>query len=441
MKRRSIFDEIALKDVISFVVDNRGKTVPVEDSGIPLIATANISNSELYPSVDTDRYVSEEIYSNWFRSHPQVDDVILTNKGSKNGEVCLVPNPVEFCIAQDMVALRANKKIIHPKYLLASLRSSLVQKRIKLLNVDAVIPHFKKSDFDKLFIPLPSLDVQEFIGQIYFDISLRIELNRKNNETLEGIAKAIFKSWFIDFDPVRAKAEGRSTGLPDEISSLFSDSFDDSELGEIPRGWTVSEIGNVVECLGGGTPSTKETTFWKNGTNFWATPKDLSSLAEPFLLDTAKKITIDGVRKISSGVLPVGTVLLSSRAPVGYVAVTRIPVSVNQGFIALKPSGNLSTEYLLNWTLANVQQFKDRASGTTFPEISKKSFRPIPILIPKKEVLRNFTSQTSSIYERIVSSMKETAILISLRDAFLPKLISGELRVPDAEKILEEVGI
>ncbi len=351
------------------------------------------------------------------------------------GDIKLSP---EKCSITNLSIVISPDEKIDKKYLYWLLRNSDTYS----LRTGSAQPQITIADLERFSVEYHgSILHQKAIAHILGTLDERVELNKKTNETLEEIAKALFKSWFIDFDPVRAKAEGRSTGLPHEINELFPDSFENSELGEIPRGWTVSEIGNVVECLGGGTPSTKETAFWENGTNFWATPKDLSSLAEPFLLDTAKKITIAGVRKISSGVLPIGTVLLSSRAPVGYVAVARVPVSVNQGFIALKPSGTVSTEYLLNWTLANVQQFKDRASGTTFAEISKKSFRPIPILIPKEEVLRNFTSQTSSIYERVVSSMKETAILISLRNALLPKLISGDLRVPDAEKMLEEVGL
>jgi type I restriction enzyme S subunit len=279
------------------------------------------------------------------------------------------------------------------------------------------------------------------IAYILGTLDDKIELNRKTNETLEAMAKALFKSWFVDFDPVRAKAEGRPTGLPAEISDLFPDSFEDSELGEIPSGWRVAPVGDVVECVGGSTPSTNEIEYWDGGEYFWATPKDLSSLSEPFLLDTAKKITADGVQRISSGILPVGTILLSSRAPVGYVAAACVPVSINQGFIALKSNGLMSSAYLLNWCLSNVQQFKDRASGTTFAEISKAAFRPIPLLVPSEQVARLFSDKAQTLYERVVSTMRQSTLLAATRDALLPKLISGEIRIPDAEKMLEEVGI
>ncbi|MCX5955833.1 MAG: restriction endonuclease subunit S [Cyanobacteria bacterium] len=292
-----------------------------------------------------------------------------------------------------------------------------------------------------LVFPLPTREEQTLITDFMIALDDKIELNRKTNETLEAMAKALFKSWFVDFDPVRAKAEGRPTGLPAVISDLFPDSFEDSELGDIPSGWRVAPVGDVVECVGGSTPSTNEPKYWDGGEYFWATPKDLSSLSEPFLLDTAKKITADGVQRISSGILPVGTVLLSSRAPVGYVSAACVPVSINQGFIALKSNGLMSSAYLLNWCLSNVQQFKDRASGTTFAEISKAAFRPIPLLVPREEVAKSFSDKAHTLYERVVSNMRQSTLLASTRDALLPKLISGEIRIPDAEKMLEEVGI
>ena len=134
----SNINEISLADSLEFVVDNRGKTVPTSETGIALIATNCISNEHLYPQKLNLRYISQEIFANWFRSHPKSGDIILTNKGSNNGEVCLVPKNIDFCIAQDMVAVRADKKKVDPLYLFAALRSNIVQRRIKYLNVDAV---------------------------------------------------------------------------------------------------------------------------------------------------------------------------------------------------------------------------------------------------------------------------------------------------------------
>ena len=144
----SEWGKIPLSRTTKFVVDNRGKTAPTDDNGIPLIATNCVNNTNLYPSHENLRYVSQETYDTWFRSHPQPGDILLTLKGSQNGAVCLVPNPVGFVIAQDMVALRIDENIIDPLFLFAALRSPDVQSQIKNLDVSGVIPHLKKSDFD-----------------------------------------------------------------------------------------------------------------------------------------------------------------------------------------------------------------------------------------------------------------------------------------------------
>jgi type I restriction enzyme S subunit len=149
-----------------------------------------------------------------------------------------------------MVAIRADQDKVYPKYLFAALRSPVVQARIGQMHVGTLIPHFKKGDFDKLRIPLPSKDAQVFIGDAYFDFSAKIDLNRRTSETLEGIAKALFKSWFVDFDPVRAKSQGQTDNLPDGLSLLFPDSFGDDGL---PSGWGTEPLGallrNVVERI------------------------------------------------------------------------------------------------------------------------------------------------------------------------------------------------
>jgi type I restriction enzyme S subunit len=155
-----------LPELISYVVDNRGRTAPTASSGIPLIATNCISNGSLYPEYKNLRYVSQETYDTWFRGHPRPGDIIFVNKGTP-GLVCMVPDPVDFCFAQDMVALRPNTQVVDGKYLLAALRSPHFAEQVEAFSVGTTIPHLKKSDFPKLIIPLPPRKEQEFIGNIY----------------------------------------------------------------------------------------------------------------------------------------------------------------------------------------------------------------------------------------------------------------------------------
>ena len=364
------------------------------------------------------------------------DDIVMIRYGSQTAGK--VVRGLSGVLANNMFKVNLNVDFISKKYLFLCLSENKVYQYLRNAQASSTMPAINFGIMDSIEIRYPPLPYQKAIAHILDTLDAKIETNQKMNHTLEDIAKGLFKSWFIDFDPVKAKTEGRSTGLYDEISNLFPDSFIASDLGEIPDKWSIEEIGSICECVGGGTPSTKEPLFWENGTNFWATPKDLSDLEKPFLLETSKKITDLGIQKISSRVLPIGSVLISSRAPVGYVAVAEVPLSINQGFIAIKPSEILSKEYLLNWAQANVEKFKNRASGTTFAEISKQSFRPIKILLPDEIVMRAFSDFTKIIYKRIISSMKEIKNLVDMKNILLPRLISGEIRISDAEKMIEK---
>lgn len=288
---------------------------------------------------------------------------------------------------------------------------------------------------DHLIIPIPPLPEQRAIAHVLGTLDDRIELNRQMNETLEEMARALFKSWFVDFDPVRAKMEGRwrrgqsLPGMPAELYDLFPDEMVSSELGEIPEGWEVSEIGREVEVVGGSTPSTKELAFWEDGDIHWATPKDLSNLQSLVLLVTERKITSAGLKKISSGLLPVGTVLMSSRAPVGYLAISEVPLAVNQGFIAMKCNRRMPRTYVLFWCEENMDIIEANAGGTTFAEISKRNFRPLRITVPDTRVMTTFEDLVVPMFEKISLNENASHTLGDFRDTLLPMLTSGELRV------------
>ena len=277
---------------------------------------------------------------------------------------------------------------------------------------------------------LPPLAEQKAIARMLGALDDKIELNRRMNATLEAMARALFQSWFVDFDPVRAKLDGRPpAALDPATAALFPSSFQDSETGHIPKGWTIQPVGEVVDCVGGGTPSTAEPKYWEGGTHHWTTPKDFSSLQAPVLLDTDRKLTDAGIAKISSGLLPAGTLLLSSRAPVGYLAIAAMPVAINQGFIAMKCNDRASNFFMLNWCQTNMAEIESRATGTTFAEISKLNFRPIRVVLPPQELMAAFTSKVAPLYAQITANLHQSRTLAALRDTLLPKLLSGELSV------------
>ncbi len=284
-------------------------------------------------------------------------------------------------------------------------------------------------DLSQLLVPVPPIPQQHTIARFLGRLDDKIELNRHMNETLEAMARALFKSWFVDFDPVRAKMDGRDSGLPRLLADLFPDRLVHSELGQIPEGWKISTIGAEVDALGGATPSTKDPAYWNGGQNNWATPKDLSKLSSRVLLETSRKITDAGVDKIGSGLLPVGSLLLSSRAPIGYLAIAGKPTAVNQDFIAMVCEKRLSNLFVLFWCYQNLDHIKSIADGSTFAEISKKLFRPIPLVVPSKHILSEYDKVARPLFDQIVVNAKELEILIDLRDTLLPDLISGKLCV------------
>jgi len=290
------------------------------------------------------------------------------------------------------------------------------------------VPGVNRNDLHRIPVLLPPLPTQRAIAKILGDLDDKIELNRKMNVTLEAMARALFKSWFVDFDPVRAKLDGRPpAGMDAETAELFPDSFEESELGLVPKGWEVKAVGDIVTCVGGSTPSTSVPEYWEQGTHHWTTPRDFSSLNAPILLDTERRITDAGVGKISSGLLPEGTLLMSSRAPVGYLAICAMPVAINQGFIAMKCNERASNYFMLNWCQQNMSEIEGRATGTTFAEISKQNFRPIPLLLPSQDLVGAFTEYVAPLYSRITSNLHQSRTLATLRDTLLPKLMGGEV--------------
>lgn len=309
----------------------------------------------------------------------------------------------------------------------------------------AAVPGLNRNHLHQARVRIPTDPTeQRAIAHILGTLDDKIELNRKQNETLEAMARSLFKAWLVDFEPVRAKMEGRwqrgqsRPGLPADLYDIFPDRLIESELGEIPEGWRHSTIGEEVTVCGGSTPSTKEPEFWEGGQHCWATPKDLSALKFPVLLDTDRKITDAGLAKISSGLLPVGTVLLSSRAPIGYLAIAEVPTAINQGFIAMKCDGALPNVFVLPWCRESMDAIVGNANGSTFQEISKSNFRPLRVVVPSDPVLTSFTRLAVSLYRQLAENERESRSLAQLRDTLLPKLISGEVRVSDAERILGE---
>ncbi len=379
--------------------------------------------------------------------------LIIGRKGSV-GAVHLSKTPFWPIDTSFYISKESLDELYFVYYLLKSLG-------LEHMNSDSAVPGLNRDNAHALPIRVPVNDEdRKTVGVWIAKFDAKIQLNTQTNQTLESIAQAIFKSWFVDFDPVKAKMAVLESGGSAEdaelaamamiasksseelagfkqtkpkdyeklaqTAALFPLAMQKSELGAIPEGWEVSTMGEEVKISGGGTPSTKHSVYWENGTIHWTTPKDISGSADKVLLSTARKITPQGLKKISSGLLPENTVLMSSRAPVGYLALAKVPVAVNQGYIAMTCDRGLPPEYVIQWCEHNMEDIKQRAGGTTFSEISKKNFKPIPVLVPKLRVLELYHAQINSLYELVKSNALEIGSLSKTRDALLSKLLSGE---------------
>ena len=388
-------NRVPLTELLSFIVDNRGKTVPTAPSGHKLIATNCVTNNTLFPVYDKIRYLSEETYQTWFRAHPIPGDILFVNKGTP-GRVCLVPDPVDFCIAQDMIALRADESKIYPKYLFTVLRSREIQQQIYNTNVGDVIPHFKKQFLDQLLIPIPERSIQESIGDLYYVLSLKAERNKKINDNLEQQAQSYFQELFVD----NADPE-----------------------------WTTGTISDLGAVVGGSTPSKAKPEYYTESGIAWITPKDLSNNKSKFVSHGENDITELGLRNSSASIMPEGTVLFSSRAPIGYIAIAAGEVTTNQGFKSVVPKPEIGTPFVYFFLKNTLPVIEGMASGSTFKEVSGSTMKNVPAVILDAETLAKFSDFCAPIFaqQRILEEQNQS--LATLRDNLLPKLMSGEIDV------------
>ena len=367
--------------------------------GTPIITVEHLGENRILHQ-DLPR-VSDADKERLSRYVMQKGDIIFSRVGSVDRRSLVRDEEDGWLFSGRCLRVRPDTTKIDPDYLSWFFGLEVFKDYIRRIAVGATMPSLNTSLLSNvpiLFHPLPK---QRTIAGILGALDDKIELNRRMNRTLESLARAVFQEMM--------KSEGgRMNG----------------------REPTIDE---VVTIVGGSTPSTTNPAFWDGGNIHWATPKDLSALQDPILLETNSRITELGLQQISSGLLPEGTVLLSSRAPIGYLAINQIPTAINQGFIAIKCTEEAPNYFILNWLKDSMEEIIGRANGTTFLEISKSNFRPMPIFIPSSDAMKEFVKTVEPLYQKIVANLKESRTLASLRDRLLPKLMRGEVRVKDEE--------
>lgn len=288
-----------------------------------------------------------------------------------------------------------------------------------------------------LSFPVPSLQTQHEIADVLMLFDDRITLLRETNKTLESIAQAIFKSWFVDFDPVRAKMEGRQPeGMDEETAALFPDSFEESDLGLIPKGWATAPFYDTIQIIGGGTPKTSNPDYWE-GSIPWYSVVDAPTETDVFVIDTAKKITKAGLEGSSTKLLPQGTTIISARGTVGKLALTGCEMAMNQSCYGLRGLHNESYFTYFS-TKRLVDRLKQQAHGSVFDTITQATFKSIITVKPPLQIMLQYEKSIKNVMERILTNLVSTSALAELRDTLLPRLISGQLRLPEAQKQVED---
>jgi type I restriction enzyme S subunit len=387
---------------------------------------------------NTDKYL---LYDN---------DIVIARTGASTGSSMFISAPPKAVFASYLVRLQISDKA-YSRFVSYFLKSSAFWAYMRgVLGDKSAQPNASAKTMTQVKLKLPPLPEQRAIAHILGSLDDKIELNRRMNQTLEATARAIFKSWFVDFDPVRAKAEGRPTGLPDDIAALFPDSFEDSELGEIPRGWkvnTVEESAEKVACGPFGS-SIKVSTFVPKGVPI-ISGQHLNGIR---LLDQANSfITTEHAEKLKNANVYRGDVIFTHAGNIGQVAFIpetskydRYVLSQRQFYLRCNRE-IVSPFYMAHYFKSPDGQHKLLAntSSTGVPSISRpvSYLKSIKFVLPPKDLIDAFDEYVRPTHLLAAKNDDESNTLASLRDTLLPKLISGELRVPDAEKFVEEAGV
>lgn len=387
--------KVPLPSVLLTVVDNRGKTVPTAPSGHKLIATNCVRNENLYPVYEKIRYLSEETYRTWFRAHPEPGDIIFVCKGTP-GRVCLVPDPIDFCIAQDMVALRADPKIVYNKYLLAVLRSFQIQEQILSTSVGDVIPHFKKSFFDQIMIPIPNMDIQKSIGDFYYTISEKTELNKNINDNLYAQVKAIFSENFLNLD-------------------------------FLPDGWKTGNLLDIADYLNG---LAMQKYRPKDGETGLPVLK-IKELRQG-ICDANSELCSPSIK--SEYIIHDGDIIFSWSGSLLVDIWCGGTCGLNQHLFKVT-SNNYDKWFYYLWTAHHLDRFIAVATdkATTMGHIKREELEKAEVIIPSKCDYKRISTLIKPLFDLIISNRIENRKLTALRNTLLPKIMSGEIDVSDIQ--------
>jgi len=401
------WDEKELSRIANIVMGQSPKSTSYNELGNGEIFYQGVTDfGEFYPFVK--KYTTEP------KKMANIDDILFSVRAPV-GTLNIANN--RCCIGRGVSSLSMKNKENRFLYYLLKFN----QKIFENLATGTTFTAVNKKDIENFVVKFPQdINEQKRIADILSAFDDKIELNNQMNQTLEDMATALFKEWFENFN------------FPNDEGKAYKENggeFKSSELGEIPIDWEVCKIEDNVEILGGGTPSTKNESYWIGGDINWFSPTDITKSNSMFYSKSAKKININGLNNSSAKEFPPYSLMLTSRATVGEIGINTEAATTNQGFITLIPNERFSLKYLYFWLYSKIDEIHSLASGSTFKEISKRDFKKLKILKFNKQLLDLFEKKVNPIFEKIENNQKENSSLKNLRDELLPKLMSGEKRV------------
>ena len=408
--------EVRLGDVCEIYgrIGFRGYTtndlVDTPKEGAISLSPKNIINGEL--NLEQCTYIKWDKYYESPEIMINPNEIIITKTGSSVGRTTFVRRVDHpMTLNPQLVVLKNISE--NAEFLSYYIKSALFQSVLKSIVVGSAIPTLSQKNLANLKINVPKeVDDQRRIASILSSLDRKIELNNKINADLEEMAQAIFKNWFVDFEPFK---DGK---------------FVDSELGMIPEGWKVGRLDEIADVVGGSTPSKAKPEYYTQKGIAWLTPKDLSNHPAVYTSRGEIDITEEGYNSTSTKLMPKGTILFTSRAPIGYISIAQNDICTNQGFKSLVPK-KAGTCFLYCFLKCVTPEIENKSTGSTFKEASGSLMKSLQVIMPEQKVFEDFETIVSPLFARIESLEKENSRLSLLRDTLLPRLMSGELEIPE----------
>lgn len=405
------------------------------DVGVPLITAKVINNGRINFS-EAQKLSFEKANSLPF-GFIEENDVLLSHNATV-GRVAIVPRlEGRVLIGTSLTYFRVNKERLLPHYLGAFFESRDFQNQLEAVMGLSTRNQVPITAQRLLTIVVPPLAVQSEIANCIQALDNRINLLRETNATLEAIAQALFKSWFVDFDPVHANVGTQAPSLPPEIQALFPTTFTDSPQGPIPDGWSIGPIKLACKKVeSGGTPKRNVEEYW-DGDIPWLSSGEVRN---PVVLDTKETISELGVKESSAKLWPAGTTIVAMYgATAGEVCVLAKPSTANQACCGLIPSAN-SRSFVFFCIRRESDNLAAKSSGSAQQNLNKGLVESHEVILPKNHVLKAFEDSVGTLLDSWIENEKKAQTLSTLRDTLLPRLISGQLRLPEAQAAIEGIS-